>query len=879
MYAAGEADAAAGGGGGGGAPPGPPGAQFSSPAQQAAGGGGQPMAGDDSGRNSSSNRIDPAQIPRPEADQDAKRFQTRANVGQVPPPATSGFVVEDDGNCSPRFMRLSVNQLITTHENMAASALPFGVVIQPLADTPPAEGAVPLVDFGEAGPVRCGRCRAYVNPFFSFADGGRSFVCNMCAFVNRVPDDYFCEADGHGYRRDMNERPELCRGVVEFVAPAEYTARPPKPPPVVVVLEATFGAVAGGIFQAVVAALASLLPSMPPHTPFALVTFDDAVHFYTVAAEGGLRQMVVADATEVCLPLPPEALLKPLGESLPQIEEMLQTLPALFTQTKKPDAALGAALSAAHQLLEHSGGRLLVFQHTLPSAGPMKLSARDDVRVYGTSRASFTPRNSSCSHRAIPSHHRHREGEGAPRARRRQLGGLGQEAVRVARLGVVVPLLHRELRRPRVAVDPAAPHGRPALPLRQLRARAARRVVRQAPGGARKEPDALVRLRGRDARPLLQGCAMRRPSVAPPPLLLHPRRSALACHAIAGLRVDEYLMGQTKHGDVDVDVPGIDADSAFAVTFKHDDEKLEENAPACVQCALLYTTSAGERRIRVLTLGLQTTSSMASLYRYTELDALMSIVMRKAVSECAGGGKTLHQVRQSIEAATVAMLHTYRRVCASSTAAGQLILPESLKLLPLYALSLTKNALLRAGTDVRADERSALMAAACRMPLTCSVAFVYPRLFALHSLPAEVGSFDAEGTPYLPPALPLALEKLSQEGAFLLDDSVSLYVWVGRGVSPQFVEAVLGVRTLDGVDCSRLRLYPGDDPLSLRVNQLMNAVRSQRPQLLQSVRVVAPKDPLEGRFLSMLTEDRAQHYMSYVEFLCHIHRQIQSKFN
>ena len=263
---------------------------------------------------------------------------------------------------------------------------------------------------------------------------------------------------------------------------------------------------------------------MPPHTPFALVTFDDAVHFYTVAAEGGLRQMVVADATEVCLPLPPEALLKPLGESLPQIEEMLQTLPALFTQTKKPDAALGAALSAAHQLLEHSGGRLLVFQHTLPSAGPMKLSARDDVRVYGTSRASFTPRNSSCSHRAIPSHHRHREGEGAAGARRRQLGGAREEAVRLARLGVVLPLLHRELRRPRVAVDPAAPHGRPALPLRQLRARAARRVVRQAPGGARKEPDALVRLRGRDARPLLQGCAAdavppsRRPTPPHPPL-------------------------------------------------------------------------------------------------------------------------------------------------------------------------------------------------------------------------------------------------------------------------------------------------------------------------------------------------------------------------
>ena len=88
--------------------------------------------------------------------------------------------------------------------------------------------------------------------------------------------------------------------------------------------------------------------------------------------------------------------------------------------------------------------------------------------------------------------------------------------------------------------------------------------------------------------------------------------------------------------------------------------------------------------------------------------------------------------------ATVSILYTYRKMCASSTAAGQLILPESLKLLPLYALSLTKHALLRAGTDVRADERSALIAMACRMPVTSSVAFVYPRLFALTTLEATL---------------------------------------------------------------------------------------------------------------------------------------------
>ena len=44
-------------------------------------------------------------------------------------------------------------------------------------------------------------------------------------------------------------------------------------------------------------------------------------------------------------------------------------------------------------------------------------------------------------------------------------------------------------------------------------------------------------------------------------------------------------------------------------------------------------------------------------------------------------------------------------------------------------------------------------------------------------------------------------------------------------------------------------------------------------------RVLAPKDGLDARFTSMLTEDRAQTSMSYLEFLCHVHRQIQQRFN
>jgi protein transport protein SEC24 len=45
-----------------------------------------------------------------------------------------------------------------------------------------------------------------------------------------VPSEYYCPLDQNGRRTDANERPELCQGSVELIAPAEYMVRPPMPP-------------------------------------------------------------------------------------------------------------------------------------------------------------------------------------------------------------------------------------------------------------------------------------------------------------------------------------------------------------------------------------------------------------------------------------------------------------------------------------------------------------------------------------------------------------------------------------------------------------------------------------------------------------------------
>jgi protein transport protein SEC24 len=176
---------------------------------------GAPMAGP--------SKIDPNQIPRPTPGSSVILHETRqGNQATIPPPATSDFIVRDTGNCSPRYMKCTINQIPFTADLLTTSGMQLAMLVQPLALPHPSEEPIQVVDFGESGPVRCSRCKAYVNPFMKFIDQGRRFICNLCGFSDETPRDYHCNLGPDGRRRDADEKPELSRGTVEFVATKEF---------------------------------------------------------------------------------------------------------------------------------------------------------------------------------------------------------------------------------------------------------------------------------------------------------------------------------------------------------------------------------------------------------------------------------------------------------------------------------------------------------------------------------------------------------------------------------------------------------------------------------------------------------------------------------
>lgn len=146
----------------------------------------------------------------------------------VPLPLTD-YRALDQGNCSPRFMRSSTYILPTTDDLAQSSHLPLGLIVQPFADIAPGEQPVPIADFSNmGGPPRCGDCRAYINPWCMFFEGGAKFKCNLCGSAdNPVPPEYYCHLDPvSGRRLDLAERPELSCGSVDFIVPEEYWVQP-----------------------------------------------------------------------------------------------------------------------------------------------------------------------------------------------------------------------------------------------------------------------------------------------------------------------------------------------------------------------------------------------------------------------------------------------------------------------------------------------------------------------------------------------------------------------------------------------------------------------------------------------------------------------------
>ncbi|KAI5348283.1 hypothetical protein L3X38_001170 [Prunus dulcis] len=770
---------------------------------------GAPLAG--------SSKIDPNQIPRPVPSSSVLIHETRqSNQANPPPPATSDYIVRDNGNCSPRYMRCTINQIPCTADLLTTSGMPLSLLVEPFALPHPSEEPIQVVDFGESGPVRCSRCKGYINPFMKFIDQGRRFICNLCGFTDDTPRDYHCNLGPDGRRRDADDRPELCRGTVEFVASKEYMVRDPMPAVYFFLVDVSMNAIQTGATAAACSAINQVIADLPegPRTMVGIATFDSTVHFYNL--KRALQQplmLIVADVQDVYTPLETDVVVQ-LSECRQHLEQLLDSIPNMFQNSKIAESAFGAAIKAAFLAIKSTGGKLLVFQSVLPSTGIGALSARE---AEGRANISSAEKE---AHKLL---------QPADKT-------LKTMAIEFAEYQVCVDLFittQSYIDIASIAVIPRTTGGQ---------------VYYYYPFSAVSDPAKLYNdLRWNVTRP--QGF-----------------EAVMRVRCSQGIQVQEYHGSFCKRIPTDVDLPGIDCDKTIMVTLKHDD-KLQDGSECAFQCALLYTTVYGQRRIRVTTLSLPCTSMLSNLFRAADLDTQFACFMKQAANEIPLSA--LLRVREQVTNLCISSLLSYRKFCATVSSSGQLILPEALKLLPLYTLALIKSTGLR--TEGKIDERSFWINHVSSLSVPLAVPLVYPRMVAIHDLDSKK---EGDESP-IPPVIPLSSEHVSDEGIYLLENGEDCFIYIGNLVDSNFLQQLFGVTSADELPTQYV-LQQYDNPLSKKLNEVVNEIRRQRCSYLR-LKLCKKGDPSGTLFFSYMVEDQSPNGPSYVEFLVHVHRQIQIK--
>ncbi|CAL8376872.1 unnamed protein product [Gadus morhua 'NCC'] len=252
-----------------------------------------------------------------------------------------------------------------------------------------------------------------------------------------------------------------------------------------------------------------------------------------------------------------------------------------------------------------------------------------------------------------------------------------------------------------------------------------------------------------------------------------------------GFRATDFLGGVYMNNTTDVELAAVDCDHAITVELKHDDT-LSEETGAFMQCALLYTTVGGQRRLRVHNLSLNCSSQLMELVKSCETDSLINFFAKSAYRAILK--QPLKSVREILVNQTAHMLACYRKNCASPSAASQLILPETMKVFPVYMNSLMRTAPLVGSTELSTDDRAHQRLAVMAMGVEDTQPLLYPRLIPLHNM-------ELEGEA-VPSPLRCSEDRLSDGGAFLLENGHALFLWLGQACPPELIQGLFNLPSL-----------------------------------------------------------------------------------
>lgn len=764
-----------------------------------------------------------------------KTFETSKD--SVPPLPTTQFYCADQGACDPRLMSLSMYNVPVDDHLRSATKLPLGITVQPFANLIPDEPIPVVKNRGNEGPLRCRRCRSYVNARYKIGFDS-TVTCNICKVKTQVSPDEHPLIDPQ--IADAGDSAELTKGCVDFLVPEMYNAikgQESLPLHYVFLIDLSLLANENGSSLAAVEGIRTSIEHISdfqPNCKVAIMAFDSKIRFFSLRPElDTAQEYVVTDIYDAFLPIANGLFVKP-QDSQRVIDDTLRKITNYIATEKFShvvQVCYGAALQAAKLALDTitggQGGKIVCSLNSLPTIGNGNLSLKKDDATKKTLKCD-NDFYTKLGHELLRSYIS------------LDLYITSSAFVDMASIGYAVEVTGGNLK-----YYPHFSH--------------------------EKDEFTLV-------NDMLQNISN-----------IVGYQALLKIRCSTGVLVSQYYLESSGNSDRDPMIPVLTKDTTIDALLKYD-SKLKPNTEMSFQAALLYSDIDGNRKVRSINCYGVVSGNIRSVFQSVNQNVAMRIMIKEVISTL--GDCDFLNVRKNIDGKMVEILTQYKALIGGSST-SQLVLPDALKTLPTYMLSFQKTDLMAPNAhSTRGNDRIYDLFKFKTMNSAQLSYKLYPQIVPLHVLLEEDDLSFYDANDKLLQILPTSMENLSVRnchanitngGCYLIFQGDKVFLWFNENTNRMLLHDLLDVD--DAVPIAQVTLFGGSLPeLATEVNSKASQVIKNWCQATNSVslpiELLRPNvDQYYSRVMTqILTEDKTINKIDALDnYLVTMHRLIQEK--
>ena len=803
--------------------------------------------------------INPQQIPRPNQGDEIYSNNEKlpfyeTNIGTAPPHSTTFYSVKETQNSSCRFIRTTLNSAPLSQSLLNETSLLFGICVQPFAEIPEYEEPIPKVQSGEQI-FRCKQCQSYINSKYNIsysAQNKQIAICNLCQYENEI------EANKPGIKSeyltsDFSNCPELTKPTIDFIAPANFKSSKIFVPHYLFMIDISENSYQLGLPSYIINSIQTNLDSIHnlenSYIGFGLYDHKNIYYFYV--EKDDVRLTIMGDIIDPFCPISLKKLYLKISDDSERIEKLIEKINSFIEEknkniqnnkTKRQMSTItGAAIKSGVESLLENGGRLMVFtcnpcNHGFGACAPRNTFDKDKEPL-----------------KANPFYPQHE-----------YFVEIGEKAAnnRIAIDQFIFMSTSFDLSTFAVASNLSG-----------------RQIEFYNYSTDSNIINSLYEKLHYDLTRILT-----RPNYYDCKFML---RFTLGADCVEILGPFNKKLGQAFQ------LGGCDPDYCYYYNMRLN-ENFKNGQKVDIQLVILYDDNYSNRYLRIFNYSFEMTSEVGKIFTNAEVDSMAKAMIYKEISLIYKA--ELKKVQLNLEEKIINSFKYYRVKEKSNTEKNQLILPVSIRYLPLYVDSFLKTGIL--SNQSRPEMHNQIiyiMNKLLREPIYSTTKFLYPKFYRIDNIEDEqynsnksitiqnIGLINEKYNIIQKPLLlRLSKDVIDFDSAYLIDNGCYIYLFIFNHIENNFYNDMFGVGSYMEAKNNITSLdEENQSDINQRLLNIISQLRKENSGHCQPIRLFFFEEGgiINPILSNLLKEDKIDEFSNYPAYLCTLHREIQERID